>query len=136
MNIRKGKSNQALSLVRVRELFFKDVSSSIKKDSKDLNVDVRRYKVSGLLGIDVSLKGRQGKRDRASVLGWSKGTIKRNNLNLETQSSSHSIYSKKGVVRLKVELLNEVLSSSSKGTYLLNKKSLRKNDGGEGVRGK
>ena len=122
--------------MRVRELFFKDVSSSIKKDSKDLNVDVRRYKVSGLLGIDVSLKGRQGKRDRASVLGWSKGTIKRNNLNLETQSSSHSIYSKKGVVRLKVELLNEVLSSSSKGTYLLNKKSLRKNDGREGVRGK
>ena len=92
----------------VKELFFKDVRSSGKGDSKELSGTATRagygmnrdYKVSGLLGIDVSLKGRQGKRDRASVLGWSKGTIKRNNLKeviiatsatVEGQTTAHYI---------------------------------------------
>lgn len=77
--------------------------------SKEEKVLVKRgkeYKGVNLKGLCISFKGRDSRGDRSQVKSYSKGELKRNKLTLLTESYSDIIRSKKGIVRLKVELLN------------------------------
>jgi hypothetical protein len=63
-----------------------------------------KYKT--LLGTNISLKGRIYKSDRSKSISFYKGKIKKNSAEFYTKSSMHPVFTKKGVLMLKLYLLH------------------------------
>lgn len=83
---------------KVNNFFYNPIKSNkINKSNLKLK--------SKLLGLNLNIKGRIGKNDRSRSIGWSKGKIKKNNLNIFTHTVKYPINTKTGVWMLNISLL-------------------------------